>query len=47
MMKSKGGQEGKENSSLYGNIKSKSIKNVFKQQSQVERDNKKEKEIKK
>lgn len=37
MMKSKGGQEGKENSSLYGNIKSKSIKNVFREQPKVEK----------
>lgn len=38
MMKSRGGQEGKENSSLYGNIKSKSIKNVFKEPPKVERE---------
>lgn len=38
MMKSKSMLDGKENSSLYGNIKSKSIKNVFKEQSKVERD---------
>jgi hypothetical protein len=38
MMKSKSNLDGKENSSLYGNIKSKSIKNVFKEQPRVERD---------
>jgi myosin heavy subunit len=38
MMKSKSNLDGKENSSLYGNIKSKSIKNVFKEQPRVESD---------
>lgn len=40
MVKSKGAQEEKENSSLYGNIKSKSIKNVFKEQPTVEKEKK-------